>query len=399
MCPEANILSIEHQSGYAEKARKEHKHPKTEIVQREISLKGGVSTGYVNHALWRNVTENGGKVVPCYDLIFVDGRSRFDCLMTAMQLVKPDGVVMLHDSHRNNYHPAVKAFPYHRHFKEIRTVVMTKEPVEKVLEGIGEIRIPWVESKEPVPRRASGEYTNKVLGHLESADNLLARFESGEPFTYLRFGDADMFFIEDENYGGNRRHDGNPDLSKDLRRSFSIDDPDYLIGCVAGGNVFRSKEKHLQSISSQYHGEYTYYSAASMQILYMKYPEKFIDFLRRAFHGKRVLFIGGNSVAENALVKAAFDVTATINFTDRNAYKMLGPKMPQIEKNISKFDIVVSALGQATRVLGQRLWDQGYRTQYFDVGSVVDALAGRPLRSWIKRVPELRATYQNEFLR
>jgi hypothetical protein len=76
---------------------------------------------------------------------------------------------------------------------------------------------------------------------------------------------------------------------------------------------------------------------------------------------------------------------------------MLNEKMEQIEANIPHFDIVVSALGQATRVLGYRLWAKGFRTQYFDVGSVVDALANRQLRSWIKRVPELRTKYQAAF--
>ena len=63
--------------------------------------------------------------------------------------------------------------------------------------------------------------------------------------------------------------------------------------------------------------------------------------------------------------------------------------MAQIEKNIQnenpKYDIVISALGQATRVLGKRLWNKGIRTQYFDIGSTVDALAERHLRTWIKR--------------
>ena len=73
--------------------------------------------------------------------------------------------------------------------------------------------------------------------------------------------------------------------------------------------------------------------------------------------------------------------------------------MNQIEKNIPKFDVVISALGQATRVLGYRLWAKGLRTQYFDVGSVVDALADRNLRSWIKKVPELREKYEKAFMR
>jgi hypothetical protein len=112
-----------------------------------------------------------------------------------------------------------------------------------------------------------------------------------------------------------------------------------------------------------------------------------------------VLFIGGLSVARDIVVRKAFHVVATIELPDRNAYKALDTKMSQIEKNIPKFDIVVSALGQATRVLAYRLWKTGLRTQYFDVGSVVDALSKRSLRSWIKKVPELQSKYEQAFFR
>ena len=45
-----------------------------------------------------------------FDLIFVDGTERIECLKVAYQLVKKGGWVMLHDSERLEYHNGVKLF-------------------------------------------------------------------------------------------------------------------------------------------------------------------------------------------------------------------------------------------------------------------------------------------------
>ncbi len=46
-----------------------------------------------------------------FDLIMIDGKNRPQCLATAAAIVKPGGWVILHDSFREEYHPAV-----HEHF-------------------------------------------------------------------------------------------------------------------------------------------------------------------------------------------------------------------------------------------------------------------------------------------
>jgi predicted O-methyltransferase YrrM len=381
---EAKILTIEHDAKYFKKAQAElGEHPNVEVVHRTLSMKGGVSTGYINYPIWRSMEENDGQIKK-YDLLFVDGRSRFDCIIAAKLMLNEGGVIILHDAHRGNYLPAVRSFPHHKIYKELRTAIMSNEPME-FLKDFDE------EKGAPIK--------SKVLSYDDTMDDLKKRFKSGEPFTYMRFGDADLFFIEDPNFDKNRRHDRNPAMARELASAFSVEHPDYLIGCVAGGRVFARKEDHLKSIATKFHVGKEYHSAVALQVLYMKNPEGFVTFCKECFWDKKVLLIGGNSITRDLLVRKAFNVSATIEFSDRNAYTMLDDKMTQIEKNIPKFDIVVSALGQATRVLGYRLWKNGHRTQYFDVGSVVDALADRHLRSWIKKVPELRGKYHNAFFR
>lgn len=45
-----------------------------------------------------------------FDLIFVDGRLRADCLAVASLCLKPEGVVVLHDASRPAYHAAFKFY-------------------------------------------------------------------------------------------------------------------------------------------------------------------------------------------------------------------------------------------------------------------------------------------------
>jgi predicted O-methyltransferase YrrM len=382
--PDVKILTIEHQEKYYKKVMSEFgDHPNVEVVCRTLSMKGGHSTGYINYPIFRLQEE--GADLKKYDLIFVDGRSRFDCIIAAKLMLKEGGIVLLHDAHRGNYLPAVKSFPHHKVYKDLRTAIMSEKPMD-FLKDFSE--------------NVGNPVKSSVLSYDDTMADLGKRFASGDPFMYLRFGDADLFFIDNPNFDKNRRHDRNPAMARELASAFALEHPDYLIGCVAGGKVFASKETRLKAIAQKFHVGKTYHSAVALQVLYMKNPEGFVTFCKENFWGKRVLLIGGNTIARDLLVRKAFNVTATIEFTDRNAYKMLDDKMVQIEKNIPKFDIVVSALGQATRVLGYRLWKNGHRTQYFDVGSVVDALAGKNhLRSWIKRVPELREKYHNAFFR
>jgi len=46
-----------------------------------------------------------------YNVIFVDGRKRRRCMLEASKLLKPGGMVLLHDARRTYYHCAFRAFP------------------------------------------------------------------------------------------------------------------------------------------------------------------------------------------------------------------------------------------------------------------------------------------------
>ena len=46
-----------------------------------------------------------------YDIILVDGRKRRRCLLEAKKLLKPEGVVILHDAQRKYYHCVFSEYP------------------------------------------------------------------------------------------------------------------------------------------------------------------------------------------------------------------------------------------------------------------------------------------------
>ena len=239
---------------------------------------------------------------------------------------------------------------------------------------------------------------SKVKTDEETINELQARFTSGEPFSFTRFGDADLFFMADPNFKLNRRHDPHPQMSVELQQAFQIDDPAFMIACVAGGNVFGKYEKKLIDIADGYHGDRTYYSAICIHELYVADDERFTDFVKSCFHGRKVAMVGGKAVCEDPLVRKVFNVSEYLPLTDRNAYLHLKGNMGKIKALADEYDVLISALGQTTRVVAKRLWQNGYRDiQYFDVGSTVDALANRPLRSWIRRHADRRAIYQEVF--
>lgn len=45
-----------------------------------------------------------------FDLIFIDGRFRRRCLLTALEVLSSDGLVILHDAQRKHYHPTLSEF-------------------------------------------------------------------------------------------------------------------------------------------------------------------------------------------------------------------------------------------------------------------------------------------------
>jgi len=55
-----------------------------------------------------------------FDFMFIDGRARKDCLRKAFDLISDNGVVMVHDSNRENYLEEIPPFKHLIRFKDYR---------------------------------------------------------------------------------------------------------------------------------------------------------------------------------------------------------------------------------------------------------------------------------------
>lgn len=87
------LVSVEHDKEWYERARCTKMLNTTLILQPDLNA-------YVKEI----------ECEPKQDLIFVDGKSRNECLKIALEYMKDDGVVMLHDAARSEY--VTSMYPY-----------------------------------------------------------------------------------------------------------------------------------------------------------------------------------------------------------------------------------------------------------------------------------------------
>lgn len=92
LCPDAYILSIEHQEAW--------------FARQKARFNGLVDLKYLALGMASKYETYPLRQEP-FDLVFVDGRRRRGCLLTASQVVTPGGVVVLHDAERSSYRDAV----------------------------------------------------------------------------------------------------------------------------------------------------------------------------------------------------------------------------------------------------------------------------------------------------
>jgi predicted O-methyltransferase YrrM len=95
-CPNCHLDSIESDADWHQ--RYQAKFPDVRI--RLFPLKSRTE-----YSVW---PLNGAKRYGPYDLVFVDGRRRRECLVTAAQILNPGGVVVLHDADRWQYRDVVE---------------------------------------------------------------------------------------------------------------------------------------------------------------------------------------------------------------------------------------------------------------------------------------------------
>jgi hypothetical protein len=114
-CPAAEITSIEHDHGFYKKAVAKY------VRFARIEYLPFPSVGPTLYDWWPlKVGEKS------FDLIFVDGRRRTSCLLTARKCLTPGGLILLHDAERPHYRHVLDLFDVVG--EERRTLILRPKP-------------------------------------------------------------------------------------------------------------------------------------------------------------------------------------------------------------------------------------------------------------------------------
>ncbi|MEQ9310352.1 MAG: hypothetical protein RLN90_12935 [Balneolaceae bacterium] len=111
-------VSIEHNEEWAESVAKRNKKPNVSIQFKGPNSEPtpGIYYGLVDYTIndgtyedFKDYIEYPAEHAP-YDLILIDGRARTECLKKSVDLLSSDGVVVLHDANRAQYHEGFKDY-------------------------------------------------------------------------------------------------------------------------------------------------------------------------------------------------------------------------------------------------------------------------------------------------
>jgi predicted O-methyltransferase YrrM len=99
--PEAQIHGIEHDPAWFAKCQRMMEIiPQVHIARQCIQIRPQLNGAYVTAPLYLDK----------FDLMFVDGRLRRECLGVAQFCLNENGIVILHDAARKAYHPAFRFY-------------------------------------------------------------------------------------------------------------------------------------------------------------------------------------------------------------------------------------------------------------------------------------------------
>lgn len=93
-CPDAKIDTFEHDINWFKKYYEVLRPHFKNVNTYYFPLDKGYATFPYRH----------------YDLIFIDGRMRVECMKTSKKIIDNEGVVILHDSERERYKEGIKLF-------------------------------------------------------------------------------------------------------------------------------------------------------------------------------------------------------------------------------------------------------------------------------------------------
>lgn len=227
----------------------------------------------------------------------------------------------------------------------------------------------------------------------ETLNILYEKLDSKEKVFYCRFGDGDFEIMNGKK---EMMHKYSPELQRELKEAFTIQDDDYIRGVMVNEPTFNGYElvHHppnkwndtialIQNIDKNFK-ESTFYSHVILTYMAVHEQEIFKDFLDNFIRPKKKLFIG--SVDKNEIEKLVGKIDYYVEVPKRDAYYHIDEWYPKILECIDDVELVIPTAGMAGRVVQKRLWELNKSVQSIELGSIVDAAVGKHTRSWIPKV-------------
>lgn len=266
----------------------------------------------------------------------------------------------------------------------------------------------------------------KPASNAKTIDDLWRRMKAREPTAFLRFGDGEVYLMDDSEPELSRfqktirrKNNWSPPMSWEMREAWTMRDPAWMVAHNGGVGIFPPYEDDLETLLQRYPREDAYHAscwflgddgpttAESPGLCYD--PPRFGRFLRECVHGRDVLLITRQESCRCDLIRAALDVQDAVEFPSydkdprdpREAYPRLDEFMPEVLAKAGKAGLVCLGIGITSNILAKRLWQAGVRVDMLDIGSPLDLWYGsQPTRQWMPREGEfsrLHAAYLHEF--
>ena len=207
-----------------------------------------------------------------------------------------------------------------------------------------------------------------VYDNEHTADIILDKLKSGEPFSYIRFGDGDFIAMYPQNQnrviGANNKSLITPEIQSLIRESYQVDESNYLVGTLPTSKNSMRSAVNWRLIDELVTHPTDLYSAIGLQQCFLTRREVFAEILVE-IRKKKTLYV--NHYYEPAL-EILGDLT-WIQIPQYNACEHWEHYLAEIEKHDAE-QIILSA-GQLSRVIGKKL--HGDRV-VLDIGSISDML-------------------------
>ncbi len=113
-------ISVEHDDDWAVKINSMNMNNKVSVVC--VKPNNDVSPGAEKYNDYKDYIEYPDSLGLKFDYIFIDGRARSECLAKARALLNTQGIVVVHDANRSDYHKAFTPYKEQILFSDMRYV-------------------------------------------------------------------------------------------------------------------------------------------------------------------------------------------------------------------------------------------------------------------------------------